>query len=443
VTVTAPTGTGAAVFEEACKKYTEALNDYTKNVSRPKHENLQALLPVLLRRDEVAILLRREQLPFDKIQVKDLLEKDRELHDIMRHPSWHAVVAKPSAELQEWRRSLQPPLEHWWWWLEPQLVVTSLVGTVTILLPLIIVFASDIIHRIWGAGVESFSVVITFLTIILTSTAIYEVGRGVLSSVTQALPFHTSRGRLVASIVMLLIVVALWWIDSQGLAIAAEHYNAAANDDIRQGKLTSAQQNYQHAVALDPNLTVPYYNLAEVYQSTGFLDRAITLYQQAIEHDSGFAMAYRALGHVYNVHGAPVRAEQTLLAGLTLPGMEPPPGIATSNDQTLARYYLLADLGWAYFAQQQFKLAQEALEASTQEEPELLQLPECKLTRHNPNLECRIALPHYYLAQVYERMGKGYFDKAQAEWVTSLRLLDQGSWLDRQQWMVAWLHVKR
>jgi tetratricopeptide (TPR) repeat protein len=210
----------------------------------------------------------------------------------------------------------------------------------------------------------------------------------------------------------------------------ARSYNNTGIDDLAQGNIAAAQQAFLRAAALDPDLVVPSYNLAEIYVQIGALDTALSWYQRAIERDTNFVAAYRGLGHLYNLQGKPANAERTLLAGLDLATSD----TATQGDALAAapRYTLLADLGWALFAQQRLARAQEALE-------EALQLEQRIAAHQPPGTEYRIALPHSLLAQIYEQQGRR--DDARRQWEDTVRLLDTQSWRDREQLAVARDHL--
>jgi len=92
---------------------------------------------------------------------------------------------------------------------------------------------------------------------------------------------------------------------------------------------------------------------------------------------------------------------------------------------------MLADLGWAYFAQQKAALAEEALDAARDLEPELEELPATAGEQRN-------AIPAYYLAQLYE--AQGLTAKAKEQWREAVRRLGDDSWPNRERYRYA---VKR
>lgn len=142
-----------------------------------------------------------------------------------------------------------------------------------------------------------------------------------------------------------------------------------------------------------------------------------------------FGAAYSGLGHLHNSQGEFAQAEKVLLAGLAC--------TYNAHDtalETVTRYQLLADLGWSYFAQERLDRAQETLEAAIALEGEL------KVLGEQRGAEYRLALPHYYLAQVYEQSGRP--QDAIRQWEDSLRYLDQENWADRDWIATALSHLQ-
>jgi tetratricopeptide (TPR) repeat protein len=385
------------------------------------------LFPALLARDVVEAL-RREHPPLTQDQAQHLVALDDKMRQL--------AVAHLPAELPAWRQSLQPPAEAWWWWLDQQADTRQteddlpwvVLATVLVML-LTIPFAFDIIRRLWDGAPDIVSIYGSLLTLLVTSSLFVEPGKAVGRRMLHLIPGLTlgrqSQAMLVgmALLVFGVVVVA----DVAGLPVLARHYNDTGADAQHQGNLAAAQQDFQRAVALNPGLVVPYYSLGEVYQQSGDLDTAATWYQRAIAHDRNYGPAYRELGDLYNLQGEPAKAERILLAGLDLPGIKDAPRDA-SGLAGYIRYQLLADLGWAYFVQRRFALAREALEEAIAREAAA-------------NEAYGIALPHYYLAQIYEQLGM--YNEATHEWFWSLAFLHKGSQFDYEQLTTACAHLRQ
>jgi tetratricopeptide (TPR) repeat protein len=209
-------------------------------------------------------------------------------------------------------------------------------------------------------------------------------------------------------------------------------YNNQGFSELQNGNLTIAQRKFQRAVALNPDLVVPYHNVAEVYQQINRLEEAKNWYQKAIERDLDFAPPYRGLGHLYNLQGEHEEAKAILLAGLSHFETQVKDGYGEKAYQ-VTHYKLLSELGWAYFALDQVDLAQAALEQAIDLEAQIERLEEVEGTQY------RQALPHYYLAQIYERLDRP--DEAYEQWETCLRLLEPG-WGSEAKRTVVLSHIE-
>ena len=379
--------------------------------------NPQSLLPALLARDQVeAALQQNRPLPIEHLQ--RLVALDGQLRELK-------VMQSPGS-LSDWRQVTHPPDVAWWWFLDQRaeerenksdLPWILLTGT---LLTLTAPLALEIIRRLWDGAPDSISVFGTLLTLLVTGSPLFrqgqELAQRILRRISWLKPHLRAKAMAgIAALAFIIVLVGRLWLLPQ----LAVYYNNQGHATLHAGNLTAAQQSFQRAVALDPERVVPYQNLAGLYQRIGRPKEAITWYQKAIEHDLSFGPAYSGLGHVYNVQGEFIQAEQVLLAGLA--------HVDNMQDaalKTVARYQLLGDLGWSYFSRERLDRAQVVLEAAIALEGELVALG-------NPTgTEYRLAVPHYYLAQVYEQMGRP--QDARQQWEESLRFLDQENWTDRE-----------
>jgi tetratricopeptide (TPR) repeat protein len=203
-----------------------------------------------------------------------------------------------------------------------------------------------------------------------------------------------------------------------GMAIA---YNNRGFEAKRARHYALAQRRFQRAVALDPDHAVAAYNLAEVYAHIRKPEKAQTWYEHAIAADLDFAPAYGGLGHLYNEQGRHAEAQAVLEAGLAVADT------GDTKEAVVARYDLLADLGWAYAAQEQPMLAQHALEDAVALEEPLKGFEDAE----PGEVQYRRPLPHYYLAKLYE--AQGALEMAEQEWEACLRLLAPG-WSGNMAW---------
>ncbi len=375
----------------------------------------QSLLSSLLARDEVEGA--REQ---DHVRSSELIQHLLSLDERLRNQA----ATRPLKELENWRKTLQPPQAAWWWFLDQEVEERQkerslpwmlLAGTFFLLTTTLTV---EVIRRLWAGAPDLFSIFGTLLTLLLTGSPLFNQGQEVAQRALRHIPLLKARFRTQAVAGMAglaFLFVLLGWLL---LPHMADWYNNRGIAHLLAGNLTTAEHDFRRATAINPELAVASYNLGELYRRIGREDEALKSYQQAIQSDINFQQAYDGLSRLHNEQGNFSKAEPVALAGLQIPSMPEKPEIAL-----VARYGLLSNLGWAYFAQEDDVLAQKALEAAAALENDLKKL----------SYEYRRALPHYYLAQVYERQDRP--QEAHLQWEAALRLLKDDNWSD-QKWLV-------
>jgi len=413
--------------------FAQALEDYSDALRA-----MQDGKPMPTTREVIAALTARDHLQTliaDKTQdgpeaLLRLFQLDNELRG--QAPRIEKVI-----KLAEWRASLAPPETAWWWlsdkqgaerqkrdtvWLEV-LTGTFLVVTTSL--------ALEIIKRLWEGVPDTISILGTLLTILLTTSPFVKQGRELTQALLARLPFarasqHAGIMAIMAGTTFaVLLVVRLWLLPGP----LTNYYNNRGVTAARTGNLSLAEQMYRRAAALNPDRVVPTHNLAEAYRNHGLDDKAVELYQQIIERDASFTPAYRGLGELLNQQGEYAAAERVLIAGLNVRAIN-----ADGATEKATRYELLANLGWSYWEQKKLKLAQGALEGALDLEAELKTLGAAR------GMEYRIALPHFYLAQLYEQAGD--VDRAQQQWEDSLRFLNQTDWRQRERYLITQEHLQ-
>jgi tetratricopeptide (TPR) repeat protein len=358
------------------------------------------LLAILLSRDRAEATWQQTQPP-PTDQAGQLLALDKRLRKQTADLSLD--------ELPTWRQTLRPPDAHWWWFLDqrakereeekdlPWVLLTGTFMMVTLSL------ATDIVKRLWDGAPDTLSVFGTLLTLLLTGSPLTQRGREFVQWTLKRIPRLKPRYRAEAMATMAFLALVLVLVGR--LAIVpwlAKRYNDRGYAAVRAGNLTTAQRNFRRAVALDADLAVGYYHLANVYEEIARPDEAITWYQKALEHDLDLGAAYNNLGRLYILQDDAERAVQILQAGLSHTTGE-------SETDLVTRYRLLSNLGRAYYVLEQPARARDALKQAIALESQL-------------DAAYRSAVPHYYLALAYEALEQP--DDALQQWEDSLRYLE-------------------
>lgn len=373
-------------------------------------DDRRMLLATLVTRDQVEYALQQFK-PFSVEQTQQLVILDARLRKLVNYPIlWN---------LPTWRQTVHPPDTHWWWFLEQQdkseaekawerpwklLIVILLIFTIP--------FALEIIIPLLNRRLDPILILIPLLPWLLTwllatlylsyLSTVNEFIVNIVNTFFLRKTFINNKRLIIIYInffifIFILILPILYLYDTD-----ANTYNLRGVDALQEGNFSTAQRNFQRAVALDPGMVISYYNLAILHEEIGQLEEAITWYQHTIEHDLNFGEAYNNQGRLHILLEEPELAVQVLQAGLRAIDRE-------SDTESFMRYKLLSNLGWAYYVLEEPMRAHEVLEQAVALESEL-------------DADNKSAVPHYYLALIYEALERP--DAAIQQWEDSLRYLD-------------------
>lgn len=397
------------------------LDAYAQALDALRTEEKQMLLRVLLARDAL-VAARAEVDSLPPSQAQRLLELDTRLRERARE--------LPLDMLPDWRQTFDPPETAWWWHLDERVAKREqqndlpwvlLTGTFTLLTAAL---TTEILTRLWDGAPDVVSVFGSLVTLALTASPLVKRGRELGAwMVAHVLKFKLRyRAEALAALTGLALVIVLGIrLTLPSIAVIYNNQGFAARQTQNYAR---AQRKFQRAVALHPDNAIAAYNLAGVYARLREPEKAQTWYRQAIAANLDFAPAYRGLGRLYNKQGKHAEAESVLQAGLAVVGESP-----TAQADIVARYELLANLGWAYFAQGESDLAQRALEDAIGLEDDLKKFEEVE----PGDVAYRSPMPHYYLAQLYEETEQ--LEKAKQAWEDCLRLIDPG-WSGKMAWRI-------
>lgn len=405
----------------------EALAHYEQSL-RNLNDDAEKQLAALLARDELDRVLRQGQ-SVSASAIQNIGELDVQFKS--------RIATFPVERLTLWRDITHPAEAAWWWWGDKKsaervqqnnLFWEILTGTLLVLTaPLLL----DILKRLWGGAPDVVSIFGTLLALLLTASPLVKQGRQIAATIFKAisginLAHHARLMTLMSLVGFLAILTIQQWVLPYPLAT---YYNNQGVFARAQGNIQQAEGFFQRAAALNPDRVVPYYNLAEAYRQIGFSKQAQSWYEKAIEGDANFAPAYRGLGQVGNENADFAAAERILMAGLQ--------ASFTSDDKVTlkaTKYELLSNLGWSYFGQNKFELAKTTLLEALALEPELKTFGDAQ------GVEYRLALPHFYLAQLYEQAGD--ISNARQQWEDCLRFLDAGDVRHRERILIAQEHLQ-
>jgi tetratricopeptide (TPR) repeat protein len=150
-------------------------------------------------------------------------------------------------------------------------------------------------------------------------------------------------------------LLIIWFLQPQ----FSQEINREGRRAEEKGQLTSAEQNYLKAIALDSNNLDATYNLGNLYEELQNFDDARKYY--IIAAKGGFPDAYNNLARLYILQNKYSEAVLLLKDGLALiekKERQEQQQANVSNDLNVVKYSILKNLGWAKFKQANYEEAQ-------------------------------------------------------------------------------------
>ena len=395
----------ADLLSPALQHYQDTLQNWQQTATT------DCALAVLRARDTLqGVLEEGDEYEIDGLQ--SLCELDKKLRQ-------QALSIPALVNFAAYRQSLSPPENYWWWQLDQMqpkhrhnrfdwLYRGSRVLVWTVSLGLL----GDIIRRFFlgGPGVVGVSA-ITFsslLTLLNARSELTEAGQTGFDQLLKnfRIPTHWhEEAKLGATGLLSLFLFGVWL----SLPSVSDWYNRLGTQAVNTGRLGSAEQYYQRAIALNPDNLNAHYNLGTLYEDLQRLEEAQTQYRIAVQGD--VPQAYNNLGRLYLLpaNGEPAAAVTLLSQGLELSAQQEAELKADSSFFS-TQYNLYKNLGWARLLQERYEEAVFPLQAAIG----VTQRPEAAAEILNP------ASAYCLLAQVQEQQG----DKTAAleSWADCYRL---------------------
>lgn len=348
----------------ALQHYQTALNTWEAQVAA-NSATLDHALAVLRRRDALQQTL--PSLPSPGIyRLQQLQHLDQQLRQ--QGGAMTAVV-----DFAAYRRTVSPPETHWWWYLDTlqpahdrERLDWLWRGTGVLVWTISLGLLGDISRRflLGGPGVLGVSAIAfsSLLTLLNARSELVSAGQAGFDQLLEKLdiPAHWhEEAKLSTTGLLFLFLLGLWG----ALPNLSEHYNQVGMADNSAGRFGSAQQNYQRAIALDPNNANAYYNLGSLYEDLQKFDQAETQYRIAAQGD--VPQAYNNLGRLYLLpaRANPDGAVTLLFQGLDL--LEPQEEELKAEEEFFStQYNLYKNLGWARLQQGRYEEAEFPLQAA-------------------------------------------------------------------------------
>ncbi|WP_446010899.1 tetratricopeptide repeat protein [Candidatus Electrothrix sp.] len=378
----------------------------------------EGLLAVLLLRDQLQNAISSEgSYPDDELQ--RLVRLDKQLKSIV-------LKTESIKNLSEYRRTFFPAEEYWWWYIDQEASAQEEkkdllwnVGTV-LLVTASSAFTMEIIKRLWVGTPDTISFFGSAVSLALTSSAFTkqgrEIGEKLLEKIPQLQRTAHAEAKFATSVIAAFLVFAIWLYGVPKLAV---YYNNNAMKLKNNHMPTQAQYYFQRAAALAPEKAPPCYELGRLYEHAGQIDKATVWYEKALERDLNFLGSYNACGRMYILKKKYDSAILILRAGLRIAKKSSKDSME-SDIIMLYRYRLLQNLGWTYYAHEQYKLAQEVLEQAVALEKDVT---------HPVSIDAPV---HYFLASALDKLGNKKM--ACEHWEIALRYPADSGFLYQEGW---------
>lgn len=393
----------------------------TGNSKLKQEISLVQILTLLKLRDRLAHGLSLENPQITPEQLEEVIHWDHQLKGLA-NAIVDASAQQSASQFADWRGSFNPPAAAWWWhldqratvnphpwetldWLWRALTVTGWTINISLLV--------DISTRffIGGAGVAGASTVVfsSLLTLLKARSELTASGQEGFEKLLRRLKipqYLHDEVRVGTTLILTLGLGGLWF----SLPMISNVYNQTGVRYIKQGEIATAEQQYQRAIAVDPNNVNAHYNLGRLYETIQEVGKARTHYLIAMQ--GNVIEAYNRIARLNIQGGDYPEAIALLQKALTLP----------QDNFPEIEYELYTYLGWARLEQKQLDEAYTNLDIAIQ----ISQQPGVRPYIDYP------ASAHCLQAQVLEAQGQS--ETALEQWLRCCQLgnrlnPDEDTWL--------------
>ncbi|NEO41913.1 MAG: tetratricopeptide repeat protein [Moorea sp. SIOASIH] len=324
----------------------------------------QQALEILCARDALNNALTQE--PFIPAELLECI------HELDAQLQQQGQRIDQALELSTYRHSLPAKPKGWWWYLDQQRPPHPLdrydwvfkgltFGSWSVSLALLVNIASRFLSG--GLDVVGTSAIIvpTLITLLKAKSDLTEEDQKD-NDFSEALKkgfeelliswkvpkFLHAETKFLSTIALLLGLLGFWY----SLPRISGIYDRRGFDHYKAGELSSAEANYQRAIALDPDNANAHYKLAVVYEDWLQLKKSKQEYQLAVS--GKIPRAYNNLARLYILEKDYPKAANLLVEGLKL--------TTKQSVYPQDKYNLYKNLGWVRFKQNRDYEAKIALD---------------------------------------------------------------------------------
>jgi tetratricopeptide (TPR) repeat protein len=341
-----------------------ALSDYESVLSSWQNSetpNGEQAVNILTARDKVQKALGAEN-PVTANLLERLVVLDNRLQE-------NAALISQILDLATYRNSLSVTPQEWWWNLDSTVESDSSdkfawlwkgarLSVWTMNLGLLGTLATRFFSGASGLT-EVLTIALPSILVLLQAnnelTSSGQEGFNRLFNRLKIPPHLYEQAKFIPTASLFGFLLIIWFLQPQ----FSQEINREGRRAEEKGQLTSAEQNYLKAIALDGNNLDATYNLGNLYEELQNFDDARKYY--IIAAKGGFPDAYNNLARLYILQNKYSEAVLLLKDGLALiekKERQEQQQANVSNDLNVVKYSILKNLGWAKFKQANYEEAQ-------------------------------------------------------------------------------------
>jgi tetratricopeptide (TPR) repeat protein len=341
-----------------------ALSDYESVLSSWQNSetpNGEQAVNILTARDKVQKALGAEN-PVTANLLERLVVLDNRLQE-------NAALISQILDLATYRNSLSVTPQEWWWNLDSTVESDSSdkfawlwkgarLSVWTMNLGLLGTLATRFFSGASGLT-EVLTIALPSILVLLQAnnelTSSGQEGFNRLFNRLKIPPHLYEQAKFIPTASLFGFLLIIWFLQPQ----FSQEINREGRRAEEKGQLTSAEQNYLKAIALDSNNLDATYNLGNLYEELQNFDDARKYY--IIAAKGGFPDAYNNLARLYILQNKYSEAVLLLKDGLALiekKERQEQQQANVSNDLNVVKYSILKNLGWAKFKQANYEEAQ-------------------------------------------------------------------------------------
>lgn len=344
----------SSLLDTALSDYESVLNSW-QNSETP---NCEQAVSILTARDKVQKALGSE----NQITA-NLLERLVALDSRLQE---NAALISQILDLATYRNSLSVTPQEWWWNLDSTVESDSSdkfawlwkgarLSVWTMNLGLLGTLATRFFSGASGLT-EVLTIALPSILVLLQAnnelTSSGQEGFNRLFNRLKIPPHLYEQAKFIPTASLFGFLLIIWFLQPQ----FSQEINREGRRAEEKGQLTSAEQNYLKAIALDGNNLDATYNLGNLYEELQNFDNARKYY--IIAAKGGVPDAYNNLARLYILENKYSEAVLLLKDGLALIEQKEQKEANVSNDLNAVKYSMFKNLGWAKLKQANYEEAQ-------------------------------------------------------------------------------------